>query len=192
MKRIVLLSSFLILVVLCASAQNYVDFREMPIARTPALMPDAYPEGSGMSWDNFYYVTPGLWSGAGRGFWVDPATQHNSVAFIGGPLCTLAVPCNGSIKMNSIMMAPFNRTFTPVSISISAGWFPNKVTVTAYNNGRFVGTAVWNLTTQPHTFPFPPTWTAVTQLVFMPDVPLSRAVHPTAGSMVVYSFIFTH
>jgi len=188
MKRIVLLISFLAVLGLCASAQTYIDFHQMPLAKTPTLMPDFYPEGMNLYWDNFYYVTPGLWSGAGQGFWVDPATQHNTVAFIGGPLCTLDIPCNGSIKISQIMMHPGNQTFTPMSISMSAGWVPNTVTVTAYNNSTFVGRVTWKLTTKPQTFSFPAAWN-VTQLVFTPDIAISNAVHPQAGSMVIYTFI---
>ena len=188
MKRIVLLISFLAFLGLCASAQTYIDFHQMPLAATPTLMPDFYPEEMSLYWDNFYYVTPGLWSAEGRGFWVDPATKHNTVAFIGGPLCTLAVPCNGSIKMSQIMMNPVNKTFAPISMSISAGWMPNKVIVTAYNNSKFVGRLVWQLTTKPQTFSFPAAWN-ITQLVFTPEFTPSNSVNPKAGSMVVYSFV---
>ena len=111
MKRIVLLISFIAMVGLCAGAQSYIDFHQMPTAATPTVMPDYYPEKSGLNWDNFYYVTPGLWRDAGPGFWVDPAKQHNTVAFLGGPLCTLAVPCDGSIKLAPRPGAM--TTFTP-------------------------------------------------------------------------------
>ena len=186
MKRIVLIISFVALVALFASAQVYIDFHQMPIARTPSPMPDNYPAEAGLYWDNFYYVTPGIWSGEGRGFWVDPATQHNSVAFIGGPLCNLATPCYGSIKLPVGPNA--TASFTPISMSLTAGWATNRVIVTAYNNSRFVGRVVWNLTTTPHTFSFPATWN-VTQLVFIPEVVRYSSVYPKAGSMVVYSFV---
>jgi hypothetical protein len=190
MKRIVLLICFVAAMSLCAGAQTYyIDFHGMPIATSPAPMPDFYPEQSGMYWDNFYYVTPGVWKDAGAGFWVDPSTKHNTVAFIGGPLCNLAIACHGSIKLVPMMMAPFNKTFTPVSITLTAGWLPNKVTVTAFNNGTFVGRLVWNLTIEPQTFEFPPTWKNVTQLSFIPDVIPSNTTNPKAGSMVIYSFV---
>ena len=191
MKRIVLLISFLAVAALCASAQTYVDFRSMPIMSTPSLMPSYYPEQDGLAWDNFYYVTPGLWRGAGAGFWLDPATQHNTVAFIGGPLCTLPVPCTGVVKLAFAPMLPVVRTFAPISITASAGWLPNRVVVTAYNNGKFVGTLFWELTTKPQTFTFPAAWN-VTQLAFAPDTIQSNTIYPNAGSMVVYSFIYMH
>ena len=186
MKRIVLIISFVVVVALCASAQTYIDFHQMPMARTPSPMPDSYPPEAGLYWDNFYYVTPGLWSGQGRGFWVDPATRHNSVAFIGGPLCNPVNPCYGSIKLQ---VGPNVRaTFTPVSMSLTAGWAPNSVIVTAYNQSQFVGRLVWRLTTTPHTFSFPATWN-VTQLVFTPEFIPFTSVYPKPGSMVIYSFV---
>src|SRR5215472_15485081 len=153
MKRILLLLSIILSLALCASAQTYIDFHQMPIAKAPSPMPDYYPEGTHLLWDNFYYVTPGLWKEAGRGFWVDPATHHNTVAFIGGPMCTLALPCYGSIKLGQ-PISPTAQTFTPVSITLTAGWTANKLTVMGYNNGKFVGSLVWNLTTTPKTYTF--------------------------------------
>jgi len=188
MKRIVLLFCLVAALALCASAQVYINFANMPLAKTPTLMPDYYPPAMNMLWDNFYYVTPGLWSGEGVGFWVSPATQHSTVAFIGGPLCTLTVPCTGSIKESAIMIAPVKRTFTPVSISLSAGWASNTVRVTAYNNSTFVGTVTWTLTTKPQTFSFPAAWN-VTQLAFTPGFIDANTVNPKPGSMVIYSFV---
>ena len=192
MRRIVLLIAFVAAMALCASAQTYIDFQQMPMVETPTLMPDFYPEGMNLYWNNFYYVTPGLWTGAGPGFWVDPGMQHNTVAFIGGPTCGSKVPCVGSIKLTPIVLAPLNRTFTPVSISLSAGWLPNRVTVMAYNNSRFVGSVVWNLGTAPQTFTFPTAWN-VTQLVFTPDFINMNPVNQGSASMVVYNFtLITH
>jgi hypothetical protein len=189
MKRILLLLSFVAALVLCASAQTYIDFHEMPIAKAPAPMPDLYPEGVNLYWDNFYYVTPGIWKGEGPGFWVDPSTKHNTVALVGGPLCNLAIVCAGSIKMNPAQVGPTAQTFTPVSITLTAGWLPNNVIVTAYSNSKFVGSTIWKLTTEPQTFTFPNTWTRVTQLVFTPEFIHTNAIYPKAGSMVIYNFI---
>lgn len=188
MKRIVLLISFVAVLSLCAGAQTLIDFHEMPIAYAPTPMPDYYPEGMGLYWDSFSYVTPGVWSGAGPGFWVDPSTKHNTVVFTGGVLCNLTVPCSGTIKMNPIMMTMLNKTFTPVNVILSAGWASNTVTVTAYNNGKYVGTVQWKLTTTPNTYTFPAAWN-VTQLVFTPDFLGNNAVIPD-GSVVIYKFMF--
>jgi len=188
MKRIVLIVSFVTLVGLCAGAQTYIDFHGMQIARTPTLMPDYYPEGVGLYWDSFYYVTPGIWGGEGRGFWVDPSTKHNTVAFIGGPLCNLAAVCTGSIKLYPTQIGPNINTFHPVSITVTAGWMTNHVRVMAYNNSKFVGSLYWRLTTTPQTFTFPAAW-RVTQLVFTPDFVPTQSNYPKAGSMVIYSFV---
>ena len=189
MKRLLLLISVVAALTLCASAQTYIDFHQMPITNTPAPMPDNYPAVSGLAWDNFYYVTPGSWKGAGPGFWVDPASYHNTVGFIGGPYCNLPAACFGSIKLQRPGSArPSLPTFTPVSISVAAGWLPNNVTVTAYEDSKFVGTVVWKLTTKPQTFSFPAAW-RVTQLVFTPEFIATSAIYPQAGSMVVYSLV---
>jgi hypothetical protein len=187
MKRIVLLITFIAAIALCASGQTYVNFQDMPMAWVPTPMPDNYPEGMYLNWDSFLYVTPGIWAGEGAGFWVDPSTQHNTVAFMGGPMCALTVPCTASIKMSSIMMSPFVRTFTPTSITVSAGWLANTVTVLAYNNGKFVGSLQWQLKIVPQTFTFPAAWT-VTQLVFTPGVINANSVKPIIGSVVIYNF----
>ncbi len=185
MKRIVLLVGFLAAMTLCASGQTYINFHEMPIASSPTLMPDNYPSGMNMYWNNFYYVTPGIWTGEGPGFWVDPSTQHNTVVFMGGPLCALATPCTASIKLT-----PPNTvygSFSPMNITLSAGWLPSGVTVLAYNNSTFVGSLRWQLTTTPQTFTFPAAW-RVTQLVFTPDVIPANTVNPNVGSVVIYNF----
>ena len=191
MKRVVLLFSFVAIFALCANAQTLINFHEMPIVGTPTPLPDLFPGNINLQWDGFYYVTPGLWQGAGAGFWVDPSQRHNTVAFIGGPLCPLSTPCSGSIKMNSILLRPQNFSFRPVSMTASAGWATNKVTVLAYNSGNFVGSVVWNLTTTPQTFNFPATW-RVTQLVFTPGVVNSKELNPVNsgnGSLVIYTFL---
>ena len=184
MKRIVLLVTFIAAFALCAGAQTVIDFHDMHYVAVPTPMPDYYPQGMGLYWDTFDYVTPGLWTAAGPGFWVDPSSQPNIVAFTGGVMCNLAIPCTGMIKMNPIMAVMQNKTFTPMSIILSAGWQTNNVRVTAYNNGTYVGTLVWKLTTTPQSYYFPAAW-RVTQLAFTPDFIGNNAVIPD-GSVVIY------
>ncbi len=189
MKKTFLLVTLVAVLAVSASAQTYIDFHQMPIVNTPAPLPDNYPSGSGLVWDHFYYVTPGLWKDAGPGFWIDPASHHNTVAFVGGTHCYLPAACFGSIKLQQ----PIGKSlalpaFKPVSVSLSAGWLPNKVTVTGYDNSKVVGTVDWQLTTKPQTFSFPAAW-RVTQLVFTSEFIPSSTNHPQAGSMVVYSLI---
>jgi hypothetical protein len=186
MKRMVLLISLMATLTLCASAQTYIDFHQMPWANAPTKMPDIYPAEFNLNWDNFYYVTPGLWAGGGPGFLVDPAVQHNTVAFVGGPFCVSANVCHGSIKM---VGANANANFQPISISLTAGWAANTLSVTAYNRSEFVGNVVWKLTTSPQLFKFPPAWTNVTELVFAPNIIKTNLIQPLPGSMVIYSFL---
>jgi hypothetical protein len=185
MKRIVLLVSLLAVVALSASAQTLINFQNMPAVSKPLPMPDFYPAGLNLYWDNFSYVTPGLWAGAGPGFWVDPATLHNTVAFVGGPTCGLKVPCFGTIKQGPpTAVTMVKKSFTPISVTMSAGWQDNYVTVTGYNNGDYVGTILWKVTTACKTFTFPTTW-RVSQLTFTPDYLGNNAAAPN-GSAVIY------
>lgn len=190
MKRIVLLFSFVVALALCASAQMYVDFHDMPLVKAPSPMPGAYPPGANLNWDNFYYVAPSLWKGAGPGFWRIDSTSVNTVAFTGGSaLCPTAATCAAKIKLIPGMF-PVPQTFTPVSMTLSAGWANNIVTVVGYNAGKFVGSQTWKLTTTPKIFPFP-AW-KVTELVFIPGIAPGPSITPQAGSMVIFDFLFKH
>jgi hypothetical protein len=188
MKRIALLCGLVFILAMCASAQTYIDFSNMHLAATPSPMPDNYPGVPNLAWDNFLYVTPGAWKAAGPGFHVDPATQHNNVAFFGGAYCP-AVSCYGSIKMPVILVGPATTVpnFQPISMMLSAGWKANNLTVAAYLNSKYLGSVVWKLTTIPQIQKFPPQWTRVTQLIFTPAV--ANATPPEMGSVVVYNFI---
>ncbi|HEY1731548.1 MAG TPA: hypothetical protein VGG15_07355 [Terriglobales bacterium] len=188
MKRTVLLVSFLVVIALSAHAQTFIQFGGMHWVSIPTQMPDNYPPGTNLSWDNFLYVTPGLWNGAGPGFWVDPATPHNIVAFTGGPYCNIAASCGGSIKLMPSAETSTGRGFQPISMSLPAGWQQNGVIVTAYNNSKFLGSTEWQVTTKPTLFKFPVAWPNVTQLVFTPRFNTS-STKPPAGSMVIYSFL---
>ena len=185
MKRIVLLVGLLAVVALAANAQTLINFQNMHPVAKPLPMPDYYPAGLNLYWDNFSYVTPGMWGGAGPGFWVDPASPHNTVAFVGGPTCGLKVPCFGTIKQGPpIGLTMVKKSFTPISVTMSAGWKDNYVTVTGYNNGEFVGTLLWKVTTDRKTFTFPTAW-RVSQLTFTPDYLGNNATAPN-GSAVIY------
>lgn len=185
MKKTLCVLSFVVAMVLCVSAQTYIDFSYMPIAKVPTPMPTT-PDQFNMAWDNFLYVTPGIWTGAGAGFWVDPSTKHNTVAFIGGPYQSVA---QGSVTFQLPTVAPNVRTFQPISVTLTAGWTPNPVLVTAYCNSRLVGTVTWNLTTTPTIFKFPAEWTNITQLVFTAEPMMANSVYPQPGSAVMYNFL---
>jgi len=180
MKRIVILISFMAALALCASAQTYIDFSDMAMVKTPWPMPDNYPSGMYMNWDNFYYVTAGIWAGEGPGFQVLPTPK--TVAFLGGPMCDIRIPCHASIKL----IGPNVAAFTPVSIQVAAGWLPSRVVVSAYSNGKFLGHTVWNLTTDLQTLSFPNAWSDLTEITFIPEFVPTNSNYPKAGSLVIY------
>lgn len=184
MKRIVLLFAFLATVALCAGAQTYIDFHEMPFATTPSPMPDYY---QGLVWANFSYVSPGYWAAEGPGFMPDPSLQHNTAIFVGGPSCPAAATCAGSIKVESRMATAKVWTFTPKTIEMCAGWKPNTVTINAYNNAKFLGSWTKKLGTMREKIAFPAIFHDVTQLIIVPGLVPSNTVNPqNAGSVVIY------
>jgi len=182
MRKIGLLVCIVAVLALCASGQTLITFSNMPSTNHPLRMPDNYPGASFMNWDNFYFVSPQLWSGSGPGFEMGPDVR---VAFVGGPLCSLQPSaCFGSIK---VVLAPnATASFQPLQISLAAGWVPNSVVVHAYNQSGLVGSVVWKLTTSAQVFTFPPEWTNVTQVMFYPS-----PAYRQAGSMVAYTFLVT-
>ena len=191
MKRAAILIGFVTLLAFCASAQTVIDFSQMPMQKAPAPFPDKYPGVPALHFDNFLYVTPGGWADRGPGFHMMPTTQPNNVAFVGGKYCIPASICAASIKLElpgATSIKP--NTFQPISIVLSAGWAPNNVVVTAYTNGKYVGTKTWSLTTNTAIYKFPPTWLNVTQLVFTPAPVVINTVPRASGSMVVYSFLY--
>lgn len=186
MKRIGLLLSFVVAVALCAGAQQMmITFSDMPSVVAPTPLPDNYPTGTYLTWDDIYYVSPMLWSGAGPGFLSGPDAR---VAFLGGDMCkqTPAI-CSATIK---IPVGPnATMSFQPINMVVAAGWYPNNVVVLAYNQGQFVGSMPLRLGTTAHIYNFPAHWTNVTQLTFIPSPISGAAKRPgQAGSMVIYAF----
>jgi hypothetical protein len=179
-KLVKKLASLLCLVValsLCATAQTLITFSDMPSVNVPVPVPEGYPAGSYLTWNNFYYVSPLLWSGTGPGFSSGPNLRQ---AFMGGPLCTQAINCTASI---SIPITPNSTaSFQPVSANLSAGWAANSVLVVAYNQSNFLGSVTLALTTTSQEFNFPTNWTNVTQLRFFPTPAQGQP-----GSMVLYT-----
>jgi len=177
MKRIGLLLCIVIAAALCATGQTLIDFSDMPSVNVPVPVPDDYPAGSYLNWDNFYYVSPLLWSGAGPGFTTGPEIR---LAFVGGPMCSTGGMCSASIK---VPVTPNSTaSFQPLSITLSSGWVANNVVVVAYDHSKFLGSVVWNLTTTAQSFDFPTYWTTVTQLRFFPSPAQGQQ-----GSTVIYT-----
>lgn len=138
--------------VVSASAQQQLNFANLPLVNSPAMMPNGY---GGLSWGNFFYVNPYGWSGAGPGYQLGP--QGEDVAFVGGLFCRL----NGN-TCYGILTDPAG--FELVSADVAGGYGPAAVTATAYNNGTFVGTANFIVGTQMRELDFPSSWGLVTEV----------------------------
>ncbi len=108
-------------------------------------------------------MDPGLYASSGPGY--NNLFTHRDVAFIGGQHCApLGSACFGTITSQGGRTA-----FQAVSAVIAAGYQANQITVSAYNNGTFVGSFSFNLSTAPHAISFPATWGAITELQIQTD-----------------------
>ena len=122
---------------LAATAQQDLNFADLPLVSSPTLMPNGYGQ---LNWNNIYYVNPSQWSGAGPSY-KDPLRRasHSSRRDLRRRqnLPTAAGSCFGAITSAS---GP--TTFQPVSATVAGGYDPTNVTVPAYNNGNYVGACV--------------------------------------------------
>jgi len=168
MKKALVLLACILAMALAASAQENLNFAELPLVSSPTLMPNGYGQ---LNWSNIFYVDPGEWSGAGPGYKDGPFGQD--VAFVGGKVCRLLQEaCFGTISS-----AGGPTSFQPVSAVVAGGFGPTDITVTAYNNGKYVGSSFYILGTQMQTLNFPSSWGSITQLVFQT---------PNGGDLVLY------
>ena len=137
-----------------ASAQENLNFADLPLVGSPSPMPNGYGQ---LNWgNNLYYVNPYAWSGAGPGFKLGP--QGEDVVFVGAKDCRLVgYTCYGTLTDS--------QGFQLVSAIVAAGFGPTTVTFTAYNNGTVIGTANYFLTTQMQTLNFPQSWGIATEVV---------------------------
>lgn len=166
MKKTLVLLACILLLALGATAQDRLNFSGLPLVSTPTPLPNGYGR---LSWSNFFYVDPAEWSGAGFGYKLGP--DRGDVAFIGEQACiidpilggrnvTMPLGCYGTISS-----AGGPTSFQAVSAIVAAGFGPTSITVTAYNNGKYVGSSVYNLTTTPQNISFPFSWGTVTEMV---------------------------
>jgi len=181
MKRTLALLVLALATVTAASAQQNVNFADLPLVSTPTLLPNGY--GS-LNWSNIFYVDPSQWSGAGLGYKDGPIggiLRPQDVAFIGSKACRqLQEACYGTISaLGAGGIQPIS--FQPVSAVVAAGYGPTYMTVIAYKNGNYVGSLSFPLGTQLRTINFPASWTSVTQLVFQTDA---------GGDLVFYDLQF--
>jgi hypothetical protein len=160
MKKTLVLLACIVALALAASAQENLNFADLPQVSTPSPMPNGYGQ---LYWTNIFYVDPSTWSGPGRadpGYRDGPVGQD--VAFVGSNVCRLLLEyCFGTIGS-----AGGQTSFQVVSAIVAGGFGPTQITVTAYNNGNYVGSSAYLLTTRMQTLNFPSSWGSITQLVF--------------------------
>jgi hypothetical protein len=164
MKKTLVMLAFVLALVLAAAAQENLTFADLPLMSSPTLMPNGYGQ---LNWTNIFYVNPSQWSGAGPGYKDGPIggiSRPQDVAFVGSKACRLAQEaCFGTISVN----APLG--FQAVSATVAGGFGPTHITVFAYNNGTYVGSAFYSLTTSMQTLNFPSSWGGVSQLTFQTE-----------------------
>lgn len=157
MKKTLVLLACIVALALGASAQENLNFANLPLVSTPAPMPSGYGQ---LNWSNILYVDPSEWSGAGPGYKDGPVGED--VAFVGGKVCRLLQEyCFGTISSLGA-----STSFQAVSATVAGGFGPTQITVTAYNNGNYVGSSAYLLGTQMQILNFPSKWGSITQLVF--------------------------
>ena len=175
MKRLfstVGLTICLLALVVGASAQQNINFSNLPLINSPSPLPNGYGQ---LDWGNFFYVNPYGWSEAGLGYKLGP--QGRDVAFIGGQFCRLS----GDTCFGTLSNA---RGFSLVSANVAGGYGPAAITVTAYNNGKYVGAQNYFVGMSMSTLKFPASWGIVTQVTIQ--------VTGQTGDLVVYSLsLFT-
>ncbi len=168
MKKTLVLLACLLALAVGASAQENLNFADLPLLSSPALMPNGYGQ---LNWTNIFYVDPYEWSGAGPGYKLGPVGKD--ITFIGGKVCRLyQEACFGTINSMGGRTA-----FQAVSATVAGGFGPTNITVTAYNNGQYVGSSFYVLNTQMQVLDFPSSWGSITQLVFQ---------IPGGGDLVLY------
>lgn len=170
MKRLfstLALTVCLLALVAGASAQQSINFSNLPLVNSPSPMPSGYGQ---LDWGNFFYVNPYGWSGAGPGYRLGP--QGHDVAFIGGLFCRLSGDtCFGTLSST--------RGFSLVSALVAGGYSPAAITVTAYNNGVYVGAQNYFVGMQMSNLKFPASWGIITQVTIQ--------VTGQTGDLVLYS-----
>jgi hypothetical protein len=153
MKNLLLLFVLLGLAV-AASAQQHVNFADLPDISNPTPVPIGY---QALDWSCMFYVDPDQWPGSGPGFGHHDHIAGADVAF-GPGLC--AGP-GGASSISSVD----GKGFQLLSAIAAAGYSNMVLTAIAYNHGTYVGADSFLLTTDTRNLTFPPAWGYVTQVV---------------------------
>jgi hypothetical protein len=179
MRKSVFIAYILVLALtaIAASAQDQINFADLPLVGTPAPVPGGY---AGLNWGNFFYVDPSLDSTAGPGYL--NLLTHRDVAFIGGEFC--APVRSGCYGIVSSLGGP--TAFQAVSAIMAAGYQGNVVSITAYRNGKFIGQMTVPLSGMAHSVEFPTSWGLITEMQIQTDKPgnvvlLELSVYYVAG-----------
>jgi len=168
-KMLVVLACLLALATGATAQTQQINFANLPLIALPAPVPLSY---GGLNWSNFWYADPSEYDDAGPGY-QNPFT-HSDVAFIGGQYCGPVRPaCYGVITS-------VGGTFSPSGAVMAAGYQANQITVVAYRQGVFVGSASYRLSTTPQVVGFPPSWGAITEMQIQTD---------EAGDLVLFDLI---
>jgi hypothetical protein len=180
MKKTIVLLACLMALAISATAQNQINFTSLPLVASPMPIPSGY---DGFTWTNILYVDPAKWSLAGAGYKLSSASNQD-VAFVGGTACL--APQDGGYCFGTISVPSNNNpngvnnplSFQLVSATVAGGFGPTSITVVAYNNGTYVGSAVYSLTGDLQTINFPASWGGVTAVTFQTE---------GMGDLVIYN-----
>jgi len=151
-----------------ATAQNQINFASLPLVGSPMPVPNGY---AGFNWTNILYVDPAEWQSAGPGYKLS-SSPNQDVAFVGGVTCLIpqrGENCWGSISINANSGSGGIHnplSFQLVSATVAGGFGPTTITVVAYNNGNYVGSAFYDLSGQLQTINFPASWGGLTEVTF--------------------------
>lgn len=161
MKKLMLVFMLFALTLGLSAQSNLINFGDLPGLDVPAPVPSFYEN---YNWSGMFYVNPWTWSGAGPGFKHQEFVRNYSVAFI--PYACVNVTCFASISSPTglILQGAHVAAGYP-----TMGMAPSQLFVIAYNNGKYVGSATYNTTTQVQQIVFPPEWGTVTQVMFKGD-----------------------
>jgi hypothetical protein len=153
MKNLVL-CFFLLTLAACASAQQTINWVDLPDVATSTPLPTGYHS---LNWAGVSYVDPSKAPGLGAGF------QHFS-SIAGTDVASGPGVC-GNLGCYSSISAGNGGSFQLVSAIVAAGSTSESLTVLAYANGTYVGSQTYSLTTDVQTLTFPQGWGNVTEVV---------------------------
>jgi hypothetical protein len=155
MKNLLLLFVLLGLAI-GASAQELMNFSDLPDISSPSPMPNGY---GNLNWTGFFYVDPYDWNGAGPGFKHGPIGKDVGFA----PYGCGSVGCYASLNSSTGFELINAHAAAPYANGGPGG---SPLIVTAYDNGKYIGIQTFMMTTDVQELDFPPSWGIVTQVVF--------------------------